>query len=79
MMEQDYAHGVFRNHVAWAGLSESLDGKTILELGPGDSVMTAFFAYELGAKSILVDSGDYAETNPEAYYQVTKKELTKKK
>lgn len=79
MMDQDYAYGVFQNHVAWAGLSESLDGKTILELGPGDSVMTAFFAYELGARSILVDSGDYAKADHKAYLRITKRVLHQKK
>jgi len=78
MMEKDYAYGVFQNHVAWAGLSDSLDGKTILELGPGDSVMTAFFAYESRARAILVDSGDYAETNPEAYLQITNRAFSQK-
>lgn len=39
-----YALGVFSSHVQRAGLGGGLAGKTVLELGPGDSVATALIA-----------------------------------
>lgn len=58
-----YALEVFDRHVASAGLQGNLEGKTILELGPGDSIATAIIAAACGARAILVDTGRFAH-NP---------------
>lgn len=55
-----YAVGVFDRHVDGAGLRGHLKGKTILELGPGDSIATAIIAAAHGARAVLVDTGRYA-------------------
>jgi len=55
-----YALSVFDTHVARAGLRGSLEGRTIIELGPGDGLATAAIAASFGARAILVDTGDYA-------------------
>jgi SAM-dependent methyltransferase len=55
-----YVQDVFNEHVRRAGLSNQLHGKTVLELGPGDSIASAVIAACHGAKAILIDSGDYA-------------------
>ncbi len=62
-----YAAGVFKEHVTRAGLEGSLNGKTILEVGPGDSIASAIIAYSLGARAILVDSGPYAREDMRPY------------
>jgi SAM-dependent methyltransferase len=55
-----YVKGVFDKHVRRAGLSNQLNGKTILELGPGDSIATAVIAACHGASVYFIDTGDYA-------------------
>jgi SAM-dependent methyltransferase len=61
MDSPDYAIAVFEGHVARAGLRVPLQGMTILEIGPGDSISTAIIAKSHGAKAILVDVGHFAE------------------
>jgi SAM-dependent methyltransferase len=60
MDQVSYVQGVFERHVASASLTNQLQSKTILELGPGDSVSTAVIAACHGARAVLIDSGDYA-------------------
>lgn len=55
-----YSREVFMGHVKKAGLSGGLTGKVILELGPGDGVATALYAYALGAHAVLLDTGRYS-------------------
>ena len=70
-----YALGVFSSHVERAGLTGRLAGwpagrlagKTVLELGPGDSVATALIAKAFGARAILVDAGAFARPDIAAY------------
>jgi SAM-dependent methyltransferase len=63
-----YVKGVFESHLAKIGLTgENLRGKTILEIGPGDSVGTAMIAYCYGARSILIDTGKFAKTSFQIY------------
>ena len=62
-----YAMDVFSSHVQRAGLTGRLAGKTVLELGPGDSVATALVAKALGARAILVDAGPFARPDVGAY------------
>lgn len=67
MDEAGYALAVFDGHVARSGLSGRVAGKTILELGPGDSVATAIIARAYGARAILVDVGPFAKPQPGSY------------
>jgi SAM-dependent methyltransferase len=70
-MEQgSYALHVFNEHVSRAGKQVMLQGKTILELGPGDSIATALVAASYGAKAILVDAGPFAMTDIEGYHKL---------
>jgi SAM-dependent methyltransferase len=62
-----YVQGVFDQHVQWARLSNQLKGKTVLELGPGDSIATVVIAACYGASAVLVDSGDYAVRDVRLY------------
>ncbi len=55
-----YVINVFEQHVARAGLSRDISNKTILEIGPGDSVFTAIISACHGAKTFLVDAGSFA-------------------
>lgn len=55
------ARPVFNQHFSATGLP-SLKGKTVLELGPGNGLLTGKFAHELGAvKTWLIDSEPIAE------------------
>lgn len=55
-----YVKSTFDRHIDAAGLSGKLNGKIVLELGPGDSIATALIAASCGARSVLVDSGSFA-------------------
>lgn len=68
-----YVLGVFDEHVSRAGLQGNLQGKTILELGPGDSVATALVAATYGARAILVDAGPYALPDIASYRRFASK------
>jgi SAM-dependent methyltransferase len=57
MDESGYALQVFDRHVTASGLTGQLEGLTILELGPGDSLATALIASAFGARAVLVDTG----------------------
>jgi SAM-dependent methyltransferase len=72
MDEIIYVQHVFDWHVASAGLINQLEGKTLLELGPGNSVATAVVAACYGANTILIDSGDYASQDISLYRRFTK-------
>lgn len=66
MIRPSYALGVVRKHVAAAEVE--LTGKTVLELGPGDSVGNGIVAFALGAeRSILVDMGSWASRSLQDY------------
>lgn len=56
----EYSLNIFNEHMAKSGFSANLAEKTIVELGPGDSIATAILAKAHGARSILVDVGRYA-------------------
>jgi SAM-dependent methyltransferase len=62
-----YAIGVFSSHVQRTGLTNQLVGKTVLEVGPGDSVATALIAKAHGARALLVDAGSYAQLDLTVY------------
>ena len=67
MDDMSYVLNVFNEHVSRAGLTGRLKGKTILELGPGDSIATALVAACYGARAILVDAGAFAMTDMAGY------------
>jgi len=52
-----------------AGLAGELSGKTLLELGPGDSIASAIMAAAEGARAILVDSGAYVRADIGSYLE----------
>jgi SAM-dependent methyltransferase len=62
VMDRDAsARPVFDKHFAATGLQD-LKGKTVLELGPGNGLLTGKYAHELGAvKTWLIDSEPIAE------------------
>jgi SAM-dependent methyltransferase len=73
MLDHGYAQRVFDQHLAKAGVPD-LRGKTLLELGPGDSLLTAVFARQLGAtRTILVDAGRFAADDLSVYQMVARK------
>ena len=59
MDESEYAVRTFFEHLEKAGLKHRLDGKSVLELGPGDSIASAIIAAAYGGHAIIVDSGRY--------------------
>ena len=61
-----YALGVFEWHMDRASLRGQLQGKFLLEMGPGDSIATAIIAYAFGARAILVDAGPFARADARA-------------
>lgn len=66
----EYVLNVFDQHIDRAGLKGKIEGRTILELGPGDSIATAIVAYCYGAKSILIDAGKFALDDIGAYHKL---------
>lgn len=70
MDTSQYAISVFNSHVERAGLTGKLSGKTILELGPGDSIATAIIATAQDARVILVDAGAFARTDIGPYLEL---------
>jgi SAM-dependent methyltransferase len=57
-----------RSVMAAARLGPRLDGKAVLELGPGDSLATALIAKALGAReTTLVDAGPFASREMAVY------------
>ena len=66
MLNIEYAFNVFKKHIEKAKL-ENLDNKIICELGPGDSLATALIAYSHGARTILIDAGNFASSELSFY------------
>lgn len=62
-----YALQVFESHMARSGLQGQLQGKRLLEMGPGDSIATAIIAYAYGARAVLIDVGSFAIGDPRTY------------
>jgi SAM-dependent methyltransferase len=67
MDSREYAIRIFNNHVEKAGMAGQLAGKTILEIGPGDSISTAIIAAAHGARAILVDAGPFVRVDTAPY------------
>jgi SAM-dependent methyltransferase len=67
MDNSDYAIEIFNSHIQKIGLEGKLNGKLILELGPGDSISTAIIAAANNAKAILLDAGSFVRTDVSPY------------
>lgn len=72
MDNTEYALNIFNSHIEKSGLTNDLKGKTILELGPGDSIATAIIAAAYGAKAILIDAGYYLSKDVSQYIELQK-------
>ena len=74
-----YLMQIFENHLSRAGISlEKLKNKTILEVGPGNSIGTSLVAASCAAKSYLVDS-ENAIDNSVVFYKELYQELIERK
>lgn len=68
MDRPDYALKIFDLHVRRAFPDGRLDGLTVLEIGPGDSLASAVAARASGAaETLLVDAGAYASRDVALY------------
>lgn len=68
MANIEYAYRVFRGHFDLAGMAARGAPFSMLELGPGDSVLSAVFARAHGAsRSILVDVDSFASRDVDIY------------
>ncbi len=64
MDSDEYARSIFYKHFDASGFSD-LANKTILEIGPGNGLLTGKYANELGAaKTWLIDSEPIAKVEP---------------
>jgi len=67
MQSPEYACGVLTSHMRRLGW-QNLQGKVVLELGPGDSLSSALVASTFGATKIyLVDAGPFADQQMAPY------------
>ena len=73
MDQSDYALDVFESHLSRADMKGCLPGKTVLELGPGDSLATAVIVAAHGGRAVLVDTGAYARKDVSAYRGLAQK------
>ena len=69
MNDSSHAINVFNEHLSLLDITScNIEGNTILELGPGDSLSTGVIAGALGAKrTFLIDAGDFASKNINLY------------
>jgi SAM-dependent methyltransferase len=72
MDSPEYALATFKAHLDGVhAFGFVLQGRTVLELGPGDTVATGLIASVLGANQcVLIDTGPYARTDIRAYVQI---------
>jgi len=72
----DYAFNTFLMHIKNLNLDiNDIQGKVVLEIGPGDSVATALIVSSLGAKCILIDANNFISNNLDFYQKLHKKLL----
>lgn len=72
MDDPEAAWVTFRKHLEATGLN-SLHGRTVLELGPGNSTLTALFAKALGAKHTwMIDAQELASPDAVLFDRATK-------
>lgn len=73
MEEPTYAHGVFRKHFDPVRSRRGLEGFVGLELGPGDSLLSAVVARAYGASAYhLVDVGPFAQADVSRYHAMAR-------
>ena len=72
MDSSEYALRIFNSHTEKTGLSNDLCDKTVLEIGPGDSIATAIIAKAHGARAILVDTGAFVRSDIEPYLELVR-------
>lgn len=73
MLDPGYASDVFYKHFEQARAVLPA-GFRVLELGPGDSLATALFAFGEGADgTFLVDTGEFASRDSEAYRRLAER------
>lgn len=71
MDDPDYAQRVFLSHFERSAFARKQLGFVGLELGPGDSVMSAVIAAAYGAVTYhLIDAGRFASTDPAPYLKM---------
>jgi len=71
MTKPAYAYGVFRKHFDACAFPRKTGGFIALEIGPGDSLLSAVVAAAFGAaRCYLVDTGNYAITDVAPYQEV---------
>ena len=73
MDQNEYAINIFNQHTKNANLFGKLEGKLILELGPGDSIATALLSYAYGGRAILIDTGNYIGDEIKPYLDLANK------
>lgn len=68
MDTSNYAEKIFNLHFRHFSNLRQKSGFTVLELGPGDSALSALYAYLHGANAIyLIDVGDFVNTSVNTY------------
>ena len=68
MDKVDYTIKVFERHIQFAGFDKNnIKDKHFIELGPGDSILSALLAYSCGARLTLVDVGNFVKNDINFY------------
>lgn len=67
MDTSEYAIRIFNSHAVKTGMTNQLHGKTVLELGPGDSIASVIIAAAHGAQAFLVDAGQFVRADIAPY------------
>lgn len=74
MVDPDYALEVFKGHFQAVGPNRLTGGFTALELGPGDSLLSALLVRAFGGGACyLIDSGDFADRTPATYQRAVQR------
>ena len=72
MHKPDYAYNVFLTHFERSNFSQKKNGFIALEIGPGDSLLSAIVAAAHGANGCyLVDAGPFATNDMQVYREMT--------
>ena len=66
MDRSGYAKRVVTRHLEKSRIQD-LNGATVMEVGPGDSLASGVYLASQGASSVLLDSGDFADRRDHAY------------
>lgn len=77
MLDEAYAERVFLRHFAQLAPDRRVPGFTCLELGPGDSLLSAVVARKYGAARVyLVDVGSFARYDHDVYREAAARLLS---